>query len=54
MRKLTVTITHHVHVYAIVRIKLAVTATDHFDAMKHADSIMTESSYPVRLVPGGS
>lgn len=53
MRKPPVTITHHVHVYAVVRIKLAVTAADHFDAMKRADSIMTESSYPLRLVPGG-
>lgn len=45
--------THHVHVYAVVRIKLAVTATDHIDAMQRADHIMSESDYPVRLVPGG-
>lgn len=47
------TITHHVHVYAVVRIKLAVTAADHFDAMKRADSIMTDSNYPLRLLLAG-
>ena len=43
--------THFVHVYATVRVKLAVTAASHEDAMRAADEALFARGLGVRLIP---
>lgn len=40
---------HHVHVYTTIRVKVAVTAEDHADAMRQAAAIVGTGIFPVRL-----
>lgn len=42
---------HHVHVYTTIRVKVAVTAESHIDAMQQADAIVGNGRFPVRLLP---
>ncbi|OUC53008.1 MULTISPECIES: hypothetical protein [Sphingomonadaceae] len=42
---------HHVHVYTTIRVKVAVTADDHTDAMRQAEAIVGRGVFPVRLLP---
>ena len=42
---------HFVHVYTILRIKLAVDAPDHHSAMKAADDLLFANDLPVRFAP---
>lgn len=42
---------HFVHVYAVIRIKVAVDASDHHSAMKAADELLFGNRLAVRLVP---
>ncbi|QOV96515.1 hypothetical protein [Novosphingobium sp. ES2-1] len=42
---------HSVHVYAVVRIKVAVEAVGHQDAMTKADAELFGNGLPVRLIP---
>lgn len=44
---------HHVHVYSTIRVKVAVTAENHIDAMRQADEIVGKGRFPVRLLPDG-
>lgn len=48
------TTTHHVHIYTVIRVKIAVDAADHLDAMKKADRVFGKQRFPVRLVPLGT
>lgn len=41
----------HVHVYTTIRVKVAVTAEDHADAMRQADAIVGCGIFPVRVLP---
>lgn len=41
---------HHVHVYTTIRVKVAVTAETHADAMRQADDIVGKGRFPVRLL----
>ena len=43
--------THFVHVYAPVRVKMAVTAASHEDAMRAADEALFARGFGVRLIP---
>ncbi|MCF8707009.1 hypothetical protein [Rhizorhapis sp. SPR117] len=43
--------THYVHVYATVRVKVAVRAENHEDAMKMADGLLFNDGFAVRLIP---
>lgn len=43
--------THFVHVYATVRVKLAVEAANHDDAMRAADEALFANGFGVRLIP---
>jgi hypothetical protein len=45
---------HHVHVYATIRVKVAVTAQDHADAMRQAEEIVGTGVFPVRLLPNAA
>jgi len=42
---------HFVHVYAVIRVKVAVDARDSRSAMKAADDLLFENGLAVRLVP---
>ncbi|WP_328276156.1 hypothetical protein [Sphingobium sp.] len=42
---------HFVHVYATVRVKVAVNATDHESAMRAADKALFAKGFGVRLIP---
>lgn len=42
---------HYVHVYTTIRVKVAVTAADHADAMRQAEDIVGRGIFPVRLLP---
>ena len=42
--------THFVHVYATVRVKMAVTATNHEDAMRAVDEALFARDTPIRMV----
>jgi hypothetical protein len=42
---------HHVHIYATVRVKVAVDADSHHDAMLKADRLVCANGFPVRLIP---
>ncbi|AOH85577.1 hypothetical protein AWL63_18190 [Sphingomonas panacis] len=42
---------HFVHVYATIRVKVAVDALNHQDAMVSADHILFDDGFAVRLVP---
>ncbi|WIW89938.1 hypothetical protein K3M67_06565 [Sphingobium sp. V4] len=42
---------HFVHVYAVIRVKVAVDARDHHSAMKTADDLLFANGLAVRLVP---
>lgn len=42
---------HHVHVYTTIRVKVAVVAEDHADAMRQAEGIVGRGVFPVRLLP---
>lgn len=42
---------HHVHVYATVRVKVAVDADDHVQAMRRADHLLFNNGFAVRLTP---
>lgn len=42
---------YHVHVFTTIRVKVAVTAEDHADAMRQADAIVGCGIFPVRLFP---
>ena len=44
----------HVHVYTTIRVKVAVTAEDHEDAMRQADAIVGRGIFPVRLLPNAA
>ena len=44
----------HVHVYTTIRVKVAVTADDHADAMRQADAIVGRGIFPVRLLPNAA
>ncbi|WP_298399045.1 hypothetical protein [Sphingobium sp.] len=44
----------HVHVYTTIRVKVAVTANDHADAMRQADAIVGRGIFPVRLLPNAA
>lgn len=44
----------HVHVYTTIRVKVAVTAEDHADAMRQADAIVGRGIFPIRLLPNGA
>jgi len=44
----------YVHVYTTIRVKVAVTADDHADAMRQADAIVGRGIFPVRLLPNGA
>lgn len=43
--------THFVHIYATVRVKLAVEAADHPAAMRAADEALFAKGFGVRLIP---
>lgn len=43
--------THFVHVYATVRVKVAVTAVTHDDAMHAADEALFAKGFGLRLIP---
>jgi len=43
--------THFVHVYATVRVKVAVAAASHEDAMRAADEALFTKGFGVRLIP---
>lgn len=43
--------THFVHVYATVRVKVAVHAADHEQAMRAADDALFARGFGVRLIP---
>ncbi|MDF0490233.1 hypothetical protein PX554_19065 [Sphingomonas sp. H39-1-10] len=45
---------HHVHVYATIRVKVAVIARDHADAMGQAEAIVGTGIFPVRLFPSAA
>ncbi|MGK2910446.1 hypothetical protein [Sphingobium sp. UBA5915] len=45
---------HHVHVYATIRVKVAVTAEDHAGAMRQAEGIVGTGIFPVRLLPNAA
>ncbi len=45
---------HHVHVYATIRVKVAVTAEDHTDAMRQAEGIVGTGIFLVRLLPNAA
>ncbi|OHT21615.1 hypothetical protein [Edaphosphingomonas haloaromaticamans] len=45
---------HHVHVYTTVRVKVAVIAENHADAMRQAEAIVGRGVFPVRLFPGAA
>ena len=45
---------HHVHVYTTIRVKVAVTAEDHADAMRQAAAIVGTGIFPVRLLPNAA
>ncbi|WP_336963690.1 hypothetical protein [Sphingobium aquiterrae] len=42
---------HHVHVYAVIRIKVAVNAQDHRSAMAAADELLFGNGLALRLMP---
>lgn len=42
---------HFVHVYTVIRIKVAVDAKDHRAAMEAADAVVFGGNHAVRLVP---
>lgn len=42
---------HFVHVYATIRIKVAVDATDHRAAMRAADAVVFAERHAVGLIP---
>ena len=42
---------HFVHVYAVIRVKVAVDAKDHLAAMRAADELLFAQGLAVRLVP---
>lgn len=42
---------HHVHVYATIRVKVAVDAPDHLAAMQQADAVLCDHGLAVRLTP---
>jgi hypothetical protein len=42
---------HHVHVYAVIRIKVAVNAQDHRSAMPAADELLFGNGLALRLMP---
>lgn len=44
---------HFVHVYATIRIKVAVQAADHREAMQRADHFLFGDGFAVRLLPNG-
>ncbi|SNS68837.1 hypothetical protein SAMN06295912_11287 [Sphingomonas laterariae] len=44
---------HFVHVYAVIRVKVAVDATDHRSAMEAADELLFQNGFAVRLTPAG-
>ncbi len=41
---------HYVHVYATVRVKVGVEAADHAEAMRHADHLLFDNGFAVRLI----
>lgn len=43
--------THFVHVYATVRVKVAVSAATHDEAMRAADNTLFANGFGVRLIP---
>ena len=43
--------THFVHVYATIRVKMAVSAKDHHEAILAADSALFAKGFRVRLIP---
>jgi len=43
-----------VHVYTTIRVKIAVTAEDHADAMRQAEAIVGRGIFPVRLLPNAA
>lgn len=45
---------HFVHVYTTIRVKIAVTAEDHADAMRQAESIVGRGIFPVCLLPNAA
>lgn len=45
---------HHVHVYTTIRVKFAVIAEDHADAMRQAEAIVGTGVFPVHLFPGAA
>lgn len=45
--------THFVHVYATIRVKVAVSAQNHEGAMVAADHLLFGNGFGVRLVPTG-
>lgn len=45
---------HFVHVYTTIRVKVAVTAEDHADAMRQAESIVGRGIFPGRLLPNAA
>ncbi len=45
---------HFVHVYAVIRVKVAVDAPDHTAAMQAADGILFGDGFAVRLAPTAS
>lgn len=42
---------HIVHVYAVIRVKVAVDASDHRSAMEAADELLFTNGFAVRLTP---
>lgn len=42
---------YHVHVYAVIRIKVDVEASDHQDAMAKADDLIFAKGIPISLTP---
>jgi len=44
---------HFIHVYTVIRIKVAVDAADHHAAMTVADDLLFADGFAVRLVPAG-
>lgn len=45
---------HFVHVYTTIRVRVAVTATDHADAMRQAEALVGTGIFPVRLLPNAA
>ncbi|MGI9376017.1 MAG: hypothetical protein ACR2PC_07990 [Tsuneonella suprasediminis] len=45
---------HLVQVYTTIRVKVAVTAKDHVDAMHQAEAIVGRGIFPVRLLPNAA